>query len=320
MTEPIATQLLPEAVVEGKRLGRHVRFDPRSLSYQIEDDGTAATVRWDRTVPVLDQGSTSSCTGQAAVGHLGTLPDFTELAPLLASGLVLNEAEALTIYSAAEILDGGLGMPTEDNGSSGLSVAKVAKNLGYISGYLHMTSIGACKTAIQRGPFIVGSNWYEGFDTPDSNGLVEISGSVRGGHEYECIGFNVDTDLWEFVNSWGTGYGVEGRFFASSATLTRLLAEQGDVVQFVPITAPAPVPTPPAPTPSPEPAPTPEPTPVPPEPAPVPDPVPSGIAANTADLAIEAEVRKFVARRHWGENEALADVLDTWLHSLRFDG
>lgn len=246
---------IPEAVVSGRRLGRHVHHDPRSLQYQVVPDGTVKTVRWDRSIPVLDQGDVGSCTGNAATGHLGTAPEYATLTSQIAAGhLHLDEADALTLYSAAEVIDGDGPYPPNDNGSSGLSVAKAAKNAGLISGYTHMTSLAACQTAIQGGPFIVGSDWHSSMDNPDANGLVTVSGTVRGGHEYECIGYDAATDLWEFVNSWGTSYGKAGHFFYSSASLMKLLAADGDATQFTPLSQPAPVPTP-APTPTPTPAP-----------------------------------------------------------------
>lgn len=235
----IFSRYIHEIPVEGKRLGRHVHHDSRSLAYQVRPAGTVVSKTWHRDIPVLDQGNLGSCTGNATVGVLGTDPFYATL-----PGRTLDEAEAVALYSAAEVLDGGEGLPSEDDGATGLSVSQAAKNAGLISGYLHMTSIAACHTAIASGPFIIGSDWYEGFDNPTPGGLVTISGQVRGGHEYECIGYDAATGLWELVNSWGSSWGVAGHFFYTSATFAALLAAQGDATAFVPVTAPAPVPTP----------------------------------------------------------------------------
>lgn len=295
MTEVYRRHIPETRVVPGRRLGRHVHHDERSLQYQVAADGVVVPVRWDREIPVLDQGEVGSCTGNAATGHLGTTPEDEALSSLLATGaLKLDENEALKLYSAAEVIDGNGPYPPTDDGSSGLSVAKAAKNAGLISGYQHMTSLAACQTAIKSGPFIVGSNWYDGMDTPDANGLVEPSGDVRGGHEYECIGY--DGKLWEFVNSWGTSYGVAGHFFYSDATLTKLLSEDGDATQFVPLSAPAPVPNPPTPTPFP---PTP---PVP--PTPVPGPTPVAVATFLGEVPAGWE-----DLRHVGANEKVAKAV-----------
>jgi len=264
---------IPELIVPGKRLGRHVNHDDRSLAYALPEADTVVSVQWSRVIPILDQGAVGACTGNACTGILGTVPDYRDLAAKLAAGLVLDEAEALTLYSAAETIDGDGPYPPNDNGSSGLSVAQAAKNAGLCSGYVHALSVAGAHTAIQAGPFMVGSDWYTSFDTPDPNGLVAIApgATVRGGHEYECIGYDAASDLWHLVNSWGTTYGVEGHFYYSTATFADLLASDGDVTSLVPLSLPAPTPSP-APAP-PAPAPTPSP---PPSPAPVPTPPPSG--------------------------------------------
>lgn len=257
---------IPETPILGKRLGRVVHHDSRSLDYLVQPDGSGpTTVKWQRVIAVLDQGDVGSCTGNAATGHLGTAPDYAALSTQIKGGLTLDENEALKLYSAAETIDGDGPYPPNDNGSSGLSVAQAAKAAGLISGYVHATSLAAAQTAIQTGPFIIGVNWYTSMDSPDASGLVTVSGTVRGGHEFEVIAYDASTDLWEAINSWGLSYGVQGHFFFSSASFTRLLSEDGDVTQFVPLSQPAPTPTPqPTPTPpAPTPTPTPQPTPTP---------------------------------------------------------
>jgi hypothetical protein len=234
---------LEEHPVPGKPLGRHVNHDPRSLAYKVVPDGTAKTVRWERETPVLDQGDLGSCTGNAAVGVLGTRP-FRET---LVATAKLDEDEAVAIYSAATRIDNYAGTyPPTDTGSDGLSVAKACQAAGLISGYTHITSLAAAKTAIQAGPFIVGTDWRSGMDTPDDQGVVKATGSVRGGHEYECIGYDAGLDLWEFVNSWGPSWGKSGHFFYTSATFSTLLKADGDGTVFVPNSQPAPQPNPPA--------------------------------------------------------------------------
>ena len=238
---------IPEDVIPGKRLGRHVNHDPRSLLFKVPETATPTTVFWDRKVPVFDQGNLGSCTGNAAAGVLGTSP-FYETLP---SGFLDDENEAVALYSEATKLDGYSGSyPPDDTGSDGLSVAKAAQKAGLISAYQHITSIGGAHTAIQAGPFITGVNWYSSMDNPTRDGLVVVSGTVRGGHEFVCHGYDAGKDLWWFTNSWGTGWGANGRFCMSTASFSRLLSEQGDATTFLPVTAPTP---PPAPTPTPTP-------------------------------------------------------------------
>lgn len=260
---------IPEVVVPGRPLGRHVNHDPRSLAYKVVPDGTVQTARWERRTPVLDQGDVGSCTGNAACGVLGTDPFYTP-------GFIGDETEAVTLYSSATVLDPYQGTyPPDDTGSDGLSVAKACKAAGLISGYTHITSITAALTAIQTGPFIVGTEWLSSMDDPDGSGYVTVTGTVRGGHEYECVGYDAGRDLWEFVNSWGTGFGVAGHFYYSSASFTKLLASDGDATVFTPVTVPAPVPV-------------------------------------TADQTLADATRAWSTARHTGSNKAAAAAVVAW--------
>lgn len=235
---------IPESPGAGGRLGRHILHDPRSLAYRTAP-AAPASLTWTRYTPILDQAATSSCTGNALVGALGTGPLYSALkGGGLLSGNPLDEAEARSIYSDAEILDGGAGLPTEDEGSTGLSVAKVAQRRGLISGYRHAMSVDEAHGALQAGPFIIGTDWLTGMDSPRTDGTVDVSGSSRGGHEYLCREYDLTRDLWWFDNSWGRSFGVAGRFAYDTPGLQTLLSRQGDVTALVPLSQPAPTPGP----------------------------------------------------------------------------
>lgn len=234
---------LAEIVVPGKPLGRHIDHDPRSLRYTLPAS-PAKSVTWERHIPILSQGQVGSCTGNAITGALGSGPLYDAIMRTVSPLPSFDEAMALAIYSAAETLDGDGPYPPNDNGSSGLSVAKVATTDGYVSGYQHATSVDAAHTAIQAGPFITGTNWMTGMDTPNAEGIVTRSGQVRGGHEYVCREYDAARDLWWFDNSWGVDYGLQGRFAYDSQTFDWLLGQGGDVTALVPVNQPAPTPTP----------------------------------------------------------------------------
>lgn len=221
---------LPETLKATSRLGRHIEHDPRSRNYAFALTGHPLTkVLWPRAGSPLNQGNLGSCTGNAITGVLNTAPFRKNGAKLY------TEKEAVRIYELATTLDKISGSyPPDDTGSSGLAVCKAAKQLGLISGYKHAFSLQAALEALMSGPVITGVAWYEGFDTPDPNGLVQISGQVRGGHEFEILGYDPATDLVEAENSWGASWGVKGRFFFTSATWGKLLAQQGDVTVPVP--------------------------------------------------------------------------------------
>jgi hypothetical protein len=241
---------LPEIRVPGRRLGRHLHHDPRSLAYvRPESAAPPADVLHAERIPILDQGDTGSCTGNAETGMLGTEPFYS----VLPTGTTLNEAYARDVlYHLATTLDPYPGTyPPTDTGSDGLSVSKAAKSLGLIGGYTHATSLASCWTMIGDAPFIFGCNWYEGMDDPDVHGNVEVSGQVRGGHEVCFVGYAAGK--WKVRNSWGEGWGDAGHFELTDDQAARLLSEQGDATQGTPLDQPAPTPTPPTPTPTPVP-------------------------------------------------------------------
>ncbi len=234
-----------EHKVTGKRLGRNIDHDARKAAKPFSGPLKAIqSVNWTRQIPILDQGDVGSCTGNAATGALGTLPVYADLPTGFPT---LNEAEALKLYSAAEVIDGDGPYPPNDNGSTGPSVAQAAVNAGLIEGFNHYLDINSTLQALMIGPVIVGINWYTSFDTPDSNGLITIApgATVRGGHEVEMRIVDVANQLLGLDNSWGTSFGVAGSFFMSIDTYTTLLAQGGDTTAFVPLNDP---PVPPTPT------------------------------------------------------------------------
>ena len=246
-------QRIPELPGAG-RLGRHAFYDPRRAAYpyQVPVEVPVTSRTWTRHIGILDQGNVGSCTGNALVGALGTDP----LVGALPNGHpALNETEALRIYSEAEIIDGDGPYPPNDNGSTGQSVCKAAKNDGLISGYTWCQDETGILAALMAGPVGLGINWYSSFDSPDPEGIVSLpaTAAIRGGHEIVAREVDVTRQLIGCDNSWGTGWGMAGRFYLPYVIVTRLMAEDGDCVVPLPLTAPAPVPVPP-----PGPAPTPD--------------------------------------------------------------
>ncbi len=236
------------------RLGRHVRHDSRSLAYQVraEDPATLKSIHHERHIPVLNQGNLGSCTGNAAVGSLGTSVFWDEGLHVLSSGdALVDETYAVNVYSDATKLDPYQGdYPPTDTGSDGLSVAQVLKNRGLISGYVHATSLAAALTALSQTPVIAGVEWRADMFNPDPDGRIHLTGKVQGGHEIVLDQLDVENRRVWFTNSWGEHWGVHGRAYFTWEDFGTLLSNDGDVTQFVPVTQPAPTPDPsPAPQP-----------------------------------------------------------------------
>lgn len=86
-----------------------------------------------------------------------------------------------------------------------------------------------------------GMPWYNAFFQPDHEGYIDSdpswpSSGIAGGHEVEAIGVELDTsDAFSstiiYANSWGTRWGLEGRFKMRLRTYEQMSGI--DLKQFV---------------------------------------------------------------------------------------
>ena len=218
--------LIPEQASKlGGRLGRHLHFDERSRNFPVllPKGATIQTRTWTRTLKAFNQGQLGSCTGNGAVGVVCS-------EPYRKAGVTYNEALARKIYSQATKDDNIVGdYPPTDTGSTVLGAMKALRDLGFAKGYHWCFGLDdALKTLSTLGPVEVGVNWYEGFDKPSAQGLVKISGAVRGGHAFEILGVDAEKQLVWAINSWGPDWGLQGRFAFSWKDFDRLLHENGE--------------------------------------------------------------------------------------------
>jgi hypothetical protein len=219
---------IEETAVDGKRLGRHIVHDSRSLDFPAAAAPQLQSVTHQAFGLPLDQGQVGSCTANALCGALNSAPDYHGTAPRA-------EAEALQLYELETQLE-GKPYPPNDPGGSGLEVCKAAKQLGWITSYGHAFGIDQALLALVLRPVITGINWYTSFDSPAASGLVAIAAgaTVRGGHEVVADEIDVAAKLVWFWNSWGPSFGIGGRFCMSFDTWQQLLAERGDVTVPIP--------------------------------------------------------------------------------------
>lgn len=287
---------IDEEIIPEMRLGRNVNHDPRSLRYPFRAPGLPLiNARWSSSVNrVLDQGNLGSCTGNALTSalicsHLNPLHEGLSDAQVT----TLDETLAVRIYGRGTELDDYTGTyPPDDTGCDGLSVSKAAQEMGYISSYSHCFTWQDAVTALTIGPIIVGINWYSGFDNPASDGVIEKTGTIRGGHEVCFDEVDAGNKLVWFRNSWSNQWGVSGRACMTWDTFSATLAEDGDATVLAPLAVPVP---PPVPTP------------------PSPDPAPTKDATDQELLDVSAD---WVGhRKTYAPNEALRQVLIAWRSS-----
>jgi hypothetical protein len=216
-------------------LGRLVEHDERSRAFPARAVSKIRPVLWRRYGPVLDQGTLGSCTGNAAAHAMNSLP-YRERARKIAGGRLLVQKDAISIYGDATIIDPFPGIyPPEDTGSSGLAVAKILRNRGYIDGYSHAFSPEQARGALQLGPVLFGTWWHQSMFDPDPNGYVHPDGNKVGGHEILIVGDDGRNKL-TVQNSWGKHWAKSGRFYLTYQEFADLMLDDGDVTALRPKT------------------------------------------------------------------------------------
>jgi len=217
-------------------LGRTAEFDERSKNF-------AFGARPSRTDPLptapnqvihrvygkrLNQRDVGACTGFAGIGARNTAPNHH------VGEVSLPDSTGFAVYHRATELDDipGTWQPDgwgEDTGSSGLAACKAMVEMGIFTKYEWCFGLQHLLLALPSNPVMAGTNWYEGMFSPTGKGLVQISGSIAGGHEWVVRGYSLKYQLFYCLNSWGNKWGIGGEFLMSFPTMDRLLREDGDL-------------------------------------------------------------------------------------------
>ena len=230
-------------------LGRRVNHDPRSRAYRLSPAAPVLrAVRHEGYIGILDQ-QIGCCTGCAGVNTVYRSPYFAQTSQPWYYPASLDGA--VELYSAATGIDPWPGQwPPDDTGSDGLSIAKVLKTHGVISGYLHAFTVGDALAALMKTPLMTGLPWYNSMFDTDAAGHVKVDpkSGLAGGHEL-CVDEYVPAAgaspaMVGGPNSWSQGWGDRGRWYLTVEEWGTLLAQQGDVTALVPVMQPAPQPNP----------------------------------------------------------------------------
>lgn len=248
-------------------LGRTKHHDPRNVDFAIGERPSWAvkSASWQRRVPIFDQGQIGSCVGNAAAGWLATdNADRSGLQQVVISQTVavnarstdfgdisgnyqatttvpVDETLAVRVYATATGLDSFPGTyPPDDTGTDGPSGAKALTKLGVAGKYLHAFSISALQSALQKGPVMWGTVWYNSMFDLDANNtlVVNASSGEAGGHEILITEWDKTTDVYKVANSWDTTWGDGGYFYVKAPDLKSLASKGGDFTQPVSVLAP----------------------------------------------------------------------------------
>lgn len=178
-------------------------------------------VVWADADVVLDQGDTGHCVGFGWGGWGDTLPIDDHYV----------NADGHAVYYEAKVIDGE---PGAEDGSQVRSGATAMRNRKRLSAYAFAASIAEVRAWLAaHGPVVFGTDWDRPMFTPDAQGFVVPDGDVQGGHCYVCVGDLISEGALLFQNSWGAGWGLQGRFKIRYPDVVVLLARQGEACASV---------------------------------------------------------------------------------------
>lgn len=201
--------------------GRRPEFDETSRLYPVRTllgpRRVPQTTEWPCPV-VLDQGVEGACVGFSWSHEL--------IADPFPFGGVDDEF-ARQVYRRAQQLDQWEGEAYE--GTSVLAGAKAIQEGGWLLEYRWAFGLSdVLETLSYLGPVILGVNWYTGMMEPNTEGNLDVSGGVEGGHAILARGVDVDSQHVLLHNSWGPDWGLRGMAWLAWGHLDRLLREDGE--------------------------------------------------------------------------------------------
>lgn len=133
----------------------------------------------------------------------------------------------LGIYRFAQFFDEWEGVDYE--GTSVRGAAKALTHSGHIGEYRWAFSIEALiDHVLERGPVVLGTNWYAGMSDPNDESLIRPTGELEGGHAYLCHGVDLRRGRAKLQNSWGGYYGNSGKVAIALDDLEVLLDQDGE--------------------------------------------------------------------------------------------
>lgn len=207
--------------------------DPRDFAlFALTPDAAEGAI----DLPTSFRNSTAGYVGHfdqqenSCVGHSTALAKIVEERKNLSRYYPI---EPLWIWDRAKERD-GIGNPTSDRGTYIRTALDVLVELGAslsradapearfkIAAYYRCTTAYQAKLAIyQFGPIVFGSEWFESWFAPSSNGMLPKPDTSAGGHAFAGIGWSNTIacpdgtkGAFRCMNSWGESWGYRGDFW-----------------------------------------------------------------------------------------------------------
>lgn len=167
---------------------------------------------------LLDQGNFGTCIGNGGAGWLASEPIVDP---------AVDEKLARALYFEATVFDGTPDDPDApgggQTGSTVRSLAKALKARGRLTAYAFARNMAEVDEWLDNhGPVVIGVDWTQAMFTPDADGVIHVTGVVKGGHcvivRYRVPG----TTRKRIRNSWGE-WGIHGDCEIETADLQKLL-------------------------------------------------------------------------------------------------
>ncbi len=202
-------------------MGRIAAPDARDARFRlatVTPKLAAASTRYWRTGPVLDQGPFPHCVGFSWAQFIASAPMMTKLP---------RYSYPSDLYRSAQDMD-----EWEGNAYDGTSVrggVKALQSQGRIAEYLWSTDADEVRRyVLSRGSVVMGTNWYSQMFTPEAHdGYLVPEGAWVGGHAWLVVGFSSKRQSFRLLNSWGLKWGHGGRAWIRMRHMHQLLSEPG---------------------------------------------------------------------------------------------
>lgn len=215
-------------------LGRQVLHDDRNKLYRARLLAPAVpihSVRHRKYGPWFNQ-DVGSCVGHTMAELLNTKPNHR-------NGRIMRHTDAMRFYSEATKIDPWPGTYYwdgtrgwgEDTGTNAEAALAVLKREGLIGEYRWAFGWDEFLANLMEAPIAFGGNWYTGMFNP-VRGVVRISGSIAGGHEWLALGRIHKEGLTVGSNHWSRQWGDRGYFYVPDSDMKRLIQEDGDCTRL----------------------------------------------------------------------------------------
>lgn len=177
---------------------------------------------------VNDQGATPHCVAHAMELWARLLP----VVNAYKDGLRIDKR---TLYNESKKHDGYPGV----DGTTLRAAYKVLQARGLVRSYTWAWDLDRIdKHLLEVGPVVVGTLWTTRMFTPvwhKGEAFLYPDGQNEGGHAWTLVGINLDRrgpsgeeGCYRMENSWGEGWGDNGRAWVTRDVMSYLLAEAGE--------------------------------------------------------------------------------------------